>query len=77
MTDGFEMRELHRSILSKNRSYLLHNLLPTETFWSALISKEILSEEMVEYITVRWAVEKSGEVINLQICDMLEDIQII
>lgn len=50
--DQYEMQESHRLLLLKQRLYLMHNLRPTEIFWSTLLAKEVLSQEMLDDIKV-------------------------
>ena len=52
MSDGYEMKDLHRSLLIKSRVYLLHNIRPTDLLWGNLIGWQILSTDMVETIRV-------------------------
>ena len=54
MYEGFEMRERHRQIITKNRLYLLHNMCVTEELWAKMIANELLSFEMVEECKVRY-----------------------
>ena len=52
MYEGYEMSDRHRGLLAKHRMYLLHNIHPTEILWSALMSNEVLSTDMVDEIKV-------------------------
>jgi len=52
MSDGYEMKDLHRSLLIKSRVYLLHNIRPTDLLWGNLIGWQVLSTDMVETIRV-------------------------
>ena len=51
--EGYEMRERHRQILSKNRLYLLHNMCVTEQLWATMLANELLSTDMIEECKVR------------------------
>ena len=46
------MASCHRALLTRHRVYLLHNMHPTEEFWSHLISNGVLSTEMAAGIKV-------------------------
>ena len=52
MYEGYQMRAHHQNLLQRNRSYLLHNLCPTETFWSALLEMDVFPPDMVEDMKV-------------------------
>ena len=46
------MSEVHRALLTHNRTFLLRNIFPSEEFWSLLLEKELLTSDMLEDITV-------------------------
>jgi hypothetical protein len=52
LQDSYEVRDFHRSLLQRNRPYLLHNIRPCEMLWSSLLAKEVLSYHMVDEIKV-------------------------
>ena len=52
MQEAFEMKDLHRSLIDKNRIFLLHNLRPNETLWSTLVAKDVFPGYMIEDMKV-------------------------
>ena len=46
------MLEVHRVLLTHNRTFLLRNIFPSEEFWSLLQEKELLTCDMLEDIKV-------------------------
>jgi len=48
----YGMSEVHRALLTHNRTFLLRNIFPSEEFWSLLMEKELLTSDMLEDIQV-------------------------
>ena len=51
---GFEMDRRQRTVLRHRHDYLLTNIHATELFWSKLLARGVLDQEMLENVQVMY-----------------------